>query len=98
VVLADGGKAISDIETLRRRNGALLGRAASEPTAWRTIEAVVADELAMTRLFDAVATTAPSGWLRQCRGGTASCAANAPSFKPGGTRRNQGAFSLRWDR
>lgn len=71
VVLADGGKTISDIEALRRRNRALFGRAASEPTAWRTIEAVAADELALHRLFDAVAATrkhvwglgaAPPGW------------------------------------
>jgi hypothetical protein len=71
VMLADGGTTISDIEALRRREEALFGRAASEPTAWRTLEAVAADELALTRLFDALAATrerlwglgaAPPGW------------------------------------
>lgn len=71
VMLADGGTTISDIEALRRREEALFGGAASEPTAWRTLEAVAADELALTRLFDALAATrerlwglgaAPPGW------------------------------------
>jgi DDE family transposase len=71
IVLADGGKAISDIETLRRREEALFDRVASEPTAWRTLEAIAADELAVHRLFDALAATrrrlwglgaAPPGW------------------------------------
>ena len=44
---------------------------ASQPTAWRTVEALAADELALTRMFDAVAQTrarlwsagaAPAGW------------------------------------
>lgn len=62
VVLADGGTTISDIETLRHRHRALVGRAASEPTAWRTIEAVADDELALHRLFDAVAATREQVW------------------------------------
>jgi hypothetical protein len=62
VVLADGGKTISDIETLRRREEALFDRAASEPTAWRTLEAIAADELALHRLFDAVAATRERLW------------------------------------
>lgn len=71
VVLADGGRSISDIETLRRRHESLFATAASEPTAWRTVEAAACDELALTRMFDAVAATrehvwsvggAPPGW------------------------------------
>ena len=57
VVLALGGTAISDIETLRHGHRKLLGKAASEPTAWRTMEAIAVDELALTRLFDALAAT-----------------------------------------
>lgn len=45
VVLADGGRCIDDIETLRRRHTAVFGHVASEPTAWRTIEALADDEL-----------------------------------------------------
>jgi hypothetical protein len=66
VVLADGGTTISDIETLRRRQPALFAKAASEPTAWRTIEALAADELALTRLFDAVAATREESGLARC--------------------------------
>jgi DDE family transposase len=62
VVLADGGTSISDIETLRRRHGSLFATTASEPTAWRTIEAVAADELALTRMFDALADTREQLW------------------------------------
>jgi hypothetical protein len=62
VVLALGGTAISDIETLRHRHRKLLGKAASEPTAWRTIEAVAADELALHRLCDALAATRAQVW------------------------------------
>jgi len=38
VMLADGGKAISDLATLRNQP-ALFGEVASTPTAWRTLEA-----------------------------------------------------------
>jgi hypothetical protein len=62
VVLALGGTAISDIETLRHRHKKLFAKAASEPTAWRTIEALAADELATTRLFDALAATREQVW------------------------------------
>ena len=40
VMLALGGTTISDIETLRHGHRKPLGKAASEPTAWRTIEAL----------------------------------------------------------
>ncbi len=72
VVLADGGTTTRDIETLRRRNDTLFATVASQPTAWRTVEAIAADELALTRLFDALAAVrehvwavlgaAPPGW------------------------------------
>jgi hypothetical protein len=62
MVLADGGTTISDIEALRRRDTTLFGRVASEPTAWRTIEAVADDELAVTRMFNAVAATRRRLW------------------------------------
>jgi hypothetical protein len=39
VMLADGGKTISDLATLRNQP-ALFGEVASTPTAWRTLEAV----------------------------------------------------------
>jgi hypothetical protein len=45
VMLADGGKAISDLCALRDQP-ALFGEVASVPTAWRTLEAIGADELA----------------------------------------------------
>jgi hypothetical protein len=44
VMLADGGEAISDLAVLRDQPG-LFGQVASDPTAWRTLEAVGADEL-----------------------------------------------------
>ena len=62
VVMALGGRAISDIETLRHRHRKLLGKAASEPTAWRTLEAIAADDLAVSRLFDAVAAAREQVW------------------------------------
>jgi hypothetical protein len=38
-MLADGGKAISDLATLRNQP-ALFGEVASTPTAWRTLAAI----------------------------------------------------------
>jgi hypothetical protein len=45
VMLADGGEAISDLVVLRDQP-ALFGDVASVPTAWRTLEAIGATELA----------------------------------------------------
>lgn len=45
VMLADGGKAISDLCALRDQ-ASLFGEVVSVPTAWRTLEASGADELA----------------------------------------------------
>jgi Transposase DDE domain group 1 len=44
VMIADGGEAISDLAVLRDQP-ALFGEVASNPTAWRTLEAVDADTL-----------------------------------------------------
>lgn len=44
VTLADGGTAISDLETLRDQPS-LFGEVASVPTAWRTLEAIGPEEL-----------------------------------------------------
>ncbi|QBI20543.1 hypothetical protein ER308_13865 [Egibacter rhizosphaerae] len=51
VMLIDGGEATAD---LARRDPDLFGEhagqhTASQPTAWRTIEAIAADELVLTR-------------------------------------------------
>jgi hypothetical protein len=45
VMLADGGKAISDLATLRNQP-AVFGEVASTPTAWRTLEATGPEVLA----------------------------------------------------
>ena len=44
VMLADGGRCLSDLEALAGQER-LFGQVASVPTAWRVIEAVAADEL-----------------------------------------------------
>ena len=48
VMIADGGEAISDLATLRDQP-ALFGEVASNPTAWRALEAVDDDGLARIR-------------------------------------------------
>jgi hypothetical protein len=64
VMLIDGGKCIDHLPSRHRE---LFGRAASQPTAWRTIEAIAADELAITRLTAALAGV--RGWVYQLPGG-----------------------------
>jgi len=64
VMLIDGGECVSD---LAPRQAELFGehagqRTASQPTAWRTIEAIAADELALTRLEQAVARVRAHVW------------------------------------
>ena len=64
VMLIDGGEATAD---LAPRDADLFGehagqRTASQPTAWRTIEAVAADELALTRVEDALAGVREHVW------------------------------------
>ena len=44
IMVADGGEAISDLAVLRNQLE-LFGEAASNPTAWRTLEAIDADAL-----------------------------------------------------
>lgn len=62
VMLADGGTCVSDIATLRRGHDALFATVASQPTAWRTLEAIAADDLAVHRIFDAVAAVRRRVW------------------------------------
>ena len=54
VMLADGGKRISDLATLREQPD-LFGEVASHPTVWRTLEAVDADALERIKLARAQA-------------------------------------------
>jgi hypothetical protein len=62
VMLADGGTCVSDIEELRRRDPVLFGGVASQPTAWRTVEAAAADELVSVRLAGAAARVRAHVW------------------------------------
>jgi hypothetical protein len=64
-MLIDGGKAI---DRLPSRHPEVFGVSASQPTAWRTIEAVAADELAITRMTAALAGV--RGWVWTLPGGT----------------------------
>ncbi len=57
VMIADGGEAISDLATLRDQPG-LFGEVASNPTAWRALEAVDGGALARIRVARAVARAA----------------------------------------
>ncbi len=64
VMLVDGGDCVSD---LAPRAPELFGEhagqtTASQPTAWRTIEAIAADELALTRVEDALARVREHVW------------------------------------
>lgn len=59
VMLADGGKAISDLCALRDQP-ALFGAVASVPTAWRTLEAIGAD--ALTAIARARAAARARAW------------------------------------
>lgn len=53
VMIADGGEAMSDLAVLRNKPS-LFGEVASNPTAWRTLEAV--DAAALERIKAAGAT------------------------------------------
>jgi hypothetical protein len=59
VMVADGGEAISDLATLRDQPG-LFGEVASNPTAWRTLEAV--DDDALGRIRAARAQARAAAW------------------------------------
>ena len=59
VMIADGGEAISDLAVLRDQP-ALFGAVASNPTAWRTLEAIDADTL--ERITTARAQARAAAW------------------------------------
>jgi hypothetical protein len=59
VMLADGGKAISDLVTLRNQP-ALFGEVASTPTAWRTLAAI--DEEVLAAIGRARAEARAAAW------------------------------------
>jgi len=59
VMIADGGEAISDLATLRDQPK-LFGEVTSNPTAWRTLEAV--DEEALARIRTARAQARRRAW------------------------------------
>jgi hypothetical protein len=54
VLVADGGEAITDLGVLRQQGG-LFGPAASDPTAWRDLDAIDTAALARLRLARAAA-------------------------------------------
>ena len=59
VLLADGGEAIADLAVLRQQSG-LFGPVASDPTAWRVLDAI--DTTALARLRAARAATRELAW------------------------------------
>jgi hypothetical protein len=59
VMIADGGEAISDLATLRDQP-ALFGEVASNPTAWRALEAI--DDAALARIRSARAEARAAAW------------------------------------
>jgi hypothetical protein len=61
VLLADGGEAIADLAVLRQQSG-LFGRVASDPTAWRVLDAI--DAAALARLRAARAAARELAWLQ----------------------------------
>jgi hypothetical protein len=61
VLLADGGEAIADLAVLRQQPG-LFGPVASDPTAWRVLDAI--DEPARARLRAARAAARELSWLQ----------------------------------
>jgi hypothetical protein len=61
VLLADGGEAIADLAVLRQQP-ALFGLVASDPTAWRVLDAI--DTAALARLRAARAVARELAWLQ----------------------------------
>ncbi len=61
VLLADGGEAISDLAVLRQQPG-LFGPVASDPTAWRVLDAI--DAAALARLRAARAAARELAWAQ----------------------------------
>jgi hypothetical protein len=78
VMLADGGKAISDLAVLRDQPG-LFGPVASDPTAWRVLAGI--DDAGLARLRSARAAAREVAWAQaaETRGGLpASAVAGQP--------------------
>ncbi|WP_433304311.1 IS1380 family transposase [Actinoplanes sp. CA-030573] len=61
VLSADGGEAMADLAVLRQQSG-LFGRVASDPTAWRVLDAI--DVAALTRLRAARAAARELAWMQ----------------------------------
>lgn len=61
VLLADGGEAIADLAVLRQQPG-LFGPVASDPTAWRVLDAI--DAAGLARLRAARAAARELAWLQ----------------------------------
>ncbi len=61
VLLADGGEAIADLAVLRQQSD-LFGSVASDPTAWRVLDAI--DTAALARLRAARAAARELAWLQ----------------------------------
>ena len=61
VLLADGGEAIADLAVLRQQSG-LFGPVASDPTAWRVLDAI--DTAALARLRAARAAARELAWAQ----------------------------------
>jgi hypothetical protein len=61
VLLADGGEAIADLAVLRQQSG-LFGPVASDPTAWRVLNAI--DTAALARVRAARAAARELAWLQ----------------------------------
>jgi hypothetical protein len=61
VLVADGGEAITDLAVLRQQGG-LFGPVASDPTAWRVLDAI--DTAALARLRAARAAARELAWAQ----------------------------------
>jgi hypothetical protein len=59
VMLADGGECVSDLKVLRNQPG-LFGQVASQPTAWRVLDAI--DDAALAELQEARAVSRARVW------------------------------------
>jgi len=82
VLLADGGEAISDLAVLRQQIG-LFGPVASDPTAWRVLDAI--DTAALARLRAARAAARELAWaqlleIRRCLPATTVLGRALPGF------------------
>jgi hypothetical protein len=60
VMLADGGECVSDLKVLRNQPG-LFGQVASQPKAWRVLDAI--DDAALAELQEARAVSRARVWV-----------------------------------